>query len=196
VHDIISDILDWDDADDAHRSGDNQAADQMTNIENQWRHVPGGFPAEREHIRAIIQLVIDAVPAMASEDLCWAAIAAAWEAAAKDGIIRDILGWGQARKAYVAGEGATGPRYNQRLEAAARMAEIEERWHHLPGGFRAGRDRVGTHIHAVAESAPTMSREDLCWLAITAASVWETGQKSLTSENGTYVNSAPSHVSM
>ena len=50
-------------------------------------------------------------------------------------IISDIIDWDQANKAYLAGEGQSGERYIQRLEAADRMAEIEARWQHLPGGF-------------------------------------------------------------
>jgi hypothetical protein len=43
-------------------------------------------------------------------------------------IISDIIDWDQANQAYTAGEGQTGERYNQRLKAADRMAEIEARW--------------------------------------------------------------------
>ncbi len=87
-------------------------------------------------------------------------------------IISDIIDWDQANKAYMAGEGQTSERYNQRLEAAGRMAEIEARWQRLPGGFRGERKRIKTHIQAVADTAPMMSSEELCWLAITAASAW------------------------
>jgi len=87
-------------------------------------------------------------------------------------IISDIIDWDQAQKTYLAGEGQTGERYNQRLEAADLMAEIEARWHHLPGGFRAERMRVKIHIQAVADTTLVASREELCWLAIAAASVW------------------------
>jgi hypothetical protein len=52
-------------------------------------------------------------------------------------IIGDILGWDEAHKVYLATEGATGERYNQRLEAAEQMAQIEARWQHLPGGSTA-----------------------------------------------------------
>ncbi len=88
-------------------------------------------------------------------------------------IISDILDWDEAHKTYLAGEGETGERYGQRLEAADRMAEIEARWQHLPGGFRTERKRIKIHIQAVADAAPLMSSEDLCWLAIAAASAWE-----------------------
>jgi hypothetical protein len=44
-------------------------------------------------------------------------------------IISDIIDWDQANKTYLAGEGQSGERYIQRLEAADRMAEIETRWH-------------------------------------------------------------------
>jgi hypothetical protein len=98
-------------------------------------------------------------------------------------IIGDILDWDDARKVYLATEGATGERYNQRLEAADRMAEIEARWQHLPGGFRTERKRIKIHIQAVADAAPLMSSEDLCWLAIAAASAWETRQPSPTIVN-------------
>jgi hypothetical protein len=87
-------------------------------------------------------------------------------------IISDILDWDEARKAYLAGEGETGERYDQRLDASDLMAEIEARWQHLPGGFHAERKRIKTHIQAVADAAPSMSSEDLCWLAIAAASAW------------------------
>jgi len=49
-------------------------------------------------------------------------------------IIGDIIDWD---KAYLVGADQTGERYNQRLEAARRMAEIEARWQHLPEGFEA-----------------------------------------------------------
>lgn len=87
-------------------------------------------------------------------------------------IIGDIIDWDEARKVYLAGEGHTGERYSQRLEAAGRMVEIEERWQHLPGGFHGERKRIKIHIRAVAAAAPSMSSEELCWMAITAASVW------------------------
>ena len=87
-------------------------------------------------------------------------------------IISDILEWDEAREAYLAGEGETGKRYSQRLEAADLMAEIEARWQHLPGGFHAQRKQIQTHIQAVADAAPSMSSEALCWLAIAAASAW------------------------
>jgi hypothetical protein len=87
-------------------------------------------------------------------------------------IISDIIDWDQAHKAYLAGEGQTGQRYNQRLEAADLMAQIEVRWQHLPHGFHGERKRIKVHIRAVADAAPSMTSEDLCWLAITAASAW------------------------
>lgn len=87
-------------------------------------------------------------------------------------IISDILDWDEAQKVYVAGEGVTGERFGQRLDAADRMAKIEARWQHLPGGFHRERKRIKTHIRAVAEEAPTMGSEELCWLAIAAASAW------------------------
>ncbi len=87
-------------------------------------------------------------------------------------IIGDIIDWDEAHKAYLAGEGQTGERYNQRLEAAGQMAEIEARWQHLPGGFHGERKRIKIHIQAVADTAPCMGSEELCWLAIAAASAW------------------------
>jgi hypothetical protein len=87
-------------------------------------------------------------------------------------IIGDIVDWDEAHKVYVAAEGATGERYNQRLEAAEQMAQIEARWQHLPGGFHGERKQIKIHIQAVADTAPSMSSEELCWLAIAAASVW------------------------
>ena len=87
-------------------------------------------------------------------------------------IIGDIIDWDEAHKAYLADAGQTGERYNQRLEAARRMAEIEARWQHLPEGFHGERKRIKVHIRAVADAAQSMSSEDLCWLAIAAASAW------------------------
>ncbi len=87
-------------------------------------------------------------------------------------IIGDIVDWEEAHKVYLAAGGATGERYNQRLEAAEQMAEIEARWQHLPGGFHCQRKRIKIHIRAVADTTQTMSREELCWLAIAAASAW------------------------
>jgi hypothetical protein len=87
-------------------------------------------------------------------------------------IISDILDWDEAHKAYLAAEGETGQRYGQRLEAADLMADIEARWQHLPGGFHGERKKIKTHITAVADAAPSMSSEELCWLAIAAASAW------------------------
>jgi len=60
----------------------------------------------------------------------------------------------------------------QRLEAADRMAEIEARWHHLPGGFLSERKLIKTHIQAVAESTQAATNEEVCWLAIAAATAW------------------------
>jgi hypothetical protein len=87
-------------------------------------------------------------------------------------IISDIIDWDQANKTYQAGEGQLGVRYIQRLAAADRMAEIEARWHHLPGGFLSERKLIKTHIQAVAESAQVATIEEVCWLAIAAASAW------------------------
>jgi hypothetical protein len=87
-------------------------------------------------------------------------------------IISDVIDWDEARKTYLAGEGQTGERYTQRLDTAALMGEIEARWQHLPGGFHGERKRIKIHIQAVADAAPSMSSEDLCWLAIAAASAW------------------------
>jgi hypothetical protein len=87
-------------------------------------------------------------------------------------IIGDILDWDEEHKTYLAGEGQTGERYNQRLEAAEKMAEIEARWQHLPGGFHGQRKLIKIHIQAVADTALVTSREELCWLAIAAASAW------------------------
>lgn len=87
-------------------------------------------------------------------------------------IIGDIIDWDEAHKTYLADAGQTGERYNQRLEAARRMAEIEARWQHLPGGFHGEQKRIKVHVRAVADAAQSMSSEELCWLAIAAASVW------------------------
>jgi hypothetical protein len=87
-------------------------------------------------------------------------------------IISDIRDWDEARNAYLAGEGETGERYIMRLDAADLMAEIEARWHHIPGGFVGARKLIKDHIQAVAKSTQVMSKEELCWLAIAAATVW------------------------
>jgi hypothetical protein len=87
-------------------------------------------------------------------------------------IIGDIVDWDEARKVYLATEGATGERYNQRLEAAEQMAQIEARWQHLLGGFHGQRKRIKIHIQAVADTTLVTSKEELCWLAIAAASAW------------------------
>jgi hypothetical protein len=87
-------------------------------------------------------------------------------------IISDIIDWDQANKAYVAGDGQSGERYIQRLEAAVQMAEIEARWHRLPGGFHGERKLIKVHIQAVADTSLVTGKEDLCWLAISAASAW------------------------
>jgi hypothetical protein len=87
-------------------------------------------------------------------------------------IIGGIIDWDEAHKAYLASAGQTGERYNQRLEAARQMAEIEARWQHLPDGFHGERKRIKVHIRAVADAAQSMSSEELCWLAIAAASAW------------------------
>jgi hypothetical protein len=60
----------------------------------------------------------------------------------------------------------------KRLKAAERMVEIEARWQHLPGGFHGERKLIKTHIQAVADTTLVTSREELCWLAIAAASAW------------------------
>jgi hypothetical protein len=60
-------------------------------------------------------------------------------------IISDIIDWDQANKAYLAGEGQSGERYIQRLK---------------------------THIQAVAESTQAATNEEVCWLAIAAATAW------------------------
>jgi hypothetical protein len=87
-------------------------------------------------------------------------------------IISDIIDWDQANKAYTAGEGQSGERYLQRLEAADRMAEIEARWHHLPGGFLGEQKLIKAHVQAVAESTQVETLEEVCWLAIAAATAW------------------------
>jgi len=52
------------------------------------------------------------------------------------------------------------------------MAQIEARWQHLPGGFHGERKRIKIHIQAVADTILVRTREELCWLAIAAASAW------------------------
>ena len=87
-------------------------------------------------------------------------------------IISDIIDWDEAHAVYLAVEGATGERYNQRLEAAERMAGIEARWQQLPGGFHCQRKRIKSHIRSVADVVPSVCSEELCWLAIDAALAW------------------------
>lgn len=87
-------------------------------------------------------------------------------------IISDIIEWDEANKAYTVGEGQSGERYIQRLEAAVRMAEIEARWQHLPSGFHGERKLIKLHIQAVADTTLVTSMEELCWLAIAAAAAW------------------------
>ncbi len=92
-------------------------------------------------------------------------------------IVSDVIDWDEANKAYTAEEGQSGERYIQRLEAADRMAEIEARWQHLPGGFHSERKLIKIHIQAVAGTTQVSTNEELCWLAIAAATAWlpETG---------------------
>jgi hypothetical protein len=52
------------------------------------------------------------------------------------------------------------------------MAEIEARWQHLPAGFHGERKLIKTHIQAVAATKQVADAEELCWLAIAAASAW------------------------
>lgn len=92
-------------------------------------------------------------------------------------IISDIIDWDEANRAYLAGEGQSGQRYIKRLEAADQMAEIEARWQHLPQGFHGERKMIKVHIQAVAETTQTASKEELCWLAIAAASAWLPNQE-------------------
>ena len=57
-------------------------------------------------------------------------------------IIGDIVDWEEAHEGLSRCRGATGERYNQRLEAAEQMAEIEARWQHLPGRLHGQRGRL------------------------------------------------------
>ena len=52
------------------------------------------------------------------------------------------------------------------------MAGIEARWHHLPEGFHGARKLIKIHIQAVAETTHVASKEEMCWLAIAAATAW------------------------
>lgn len=87
-------------------------------------------------------------------------------------IISDIIEWDRADSAYTAGEGETGERYLKRLEAAAQMADMEARWHHLPEGFHGARQLIKIHIQAVAEATQVASKEEMPWLAIATATAW------------------------
>jgi hypothetical protein len=87
VHDIISDIIDWDQANQAYMAGEGQsgeryikrleAADRMAEIETRWHHLPDGFHGERKLIKVHIQAVAETTQVACNEDLCWLAIAAA-----------------------------------------------------------------------------------------------------------------------
>ena len=90
-------------------------------------------------------------------------------------IIRDVIEWDAAHESYVAPGGMAGERYARQIRAAERMEKIEARWEHLAGGFHGQRKMIRVHISAVADTAPSMSTEDLCWLAIAAASAWLPG---------------------
>ena len=58
MHDVISDIIDWDQANKAYMAGAGQsgeryiqrleAADQKAEIEARWQHLPGGVPWRAE----------------------------------------------------------------------------------------------------------------------------------------------------
>lgn len=87
-------------------------------------------------------------------------------------IISDIIEWDRANSVYTAKEGGSGERYISRLEAADQMADIEARWHHLPEGFHGARKLIKIHIQSVAETAQVSSKEEMCWLAIAAATAW------------------------
>ena len=43
---------------------------------------------------------------------------------------------------------------------------------HSEKGFRGQRKIIKVHIQAVAETAQVASKEETCWLAITAATAW------------------------
>jgi hypothetical protein len=87
MHDIISDILDWDEANSAYMAAEGQtgeryvqrleAADRMAEIEARWEHLPDGFHGERKRIKIHIQAVADTALVTSREGLCWLAIAAA-----------------------------------------------------------------------------------------------------------------------
>ena len=87
-------------------------------------------------------------------------------------IISDIIEWDRANSVYKAGEGQSGERYLKRLEAADQMADIEARWQHLPDGFHDARHLIKIHIQAVADTTRVTSNEEMCWLAIAAATAW------------------------
>ena len=62
VHDIISDIIDWDQANKAYTAGEGQsnkqyvqrleAAVQLAEIEARWHHLPDGFHGARKPSRS------------------------------------------------------------------------------------------------------------------------------------------------
>src|SRR5229473_1086682 len=84
-------------------------------------------------------------------------------------IIGDIIDWDQAHKAYLAGKGQTGQRYNERLEAAEQMAEIEARWPHLPGypvQHPPGQHRSGHGRNPATVPPRSESREPLLRLSL------------------------------
>jgi hypothetical protein len=42
----------------------------------------------------------------------------------------------------------------------------------LPDGFHGARKLIKSHIQAIAETTQVASNEELCWLAIAAATAW------------------------
>ena len=46
------------------------------------------------------------------------------------------------------------------------------RWSHLPEGFHGARKLIKSHIQAIAETTQVASKEEMCWLAIAAATAW------------------------
>ena len=87
MHDIISDIIEWDRANSVYTAGEGEsgeryisrleAANQMADIEARWHHLPEGFHGARKLIKIHIQAVAETAQAASKEEMCWLAIATA-----------------------------------------------------------------------------------------------------------------------
>ena len=84
MHDIIGDIIDWDEAHKVYLvmraprfptiSGWTQRSAQ---IEARWQHLPGGFHCQRKQMKIHLEAVADTASSMSQRGTVWLAIAAA-----------------------------------------------------------------------------------------------------------------------